>query len=92
MIPGAVSGSGARGQAQRNEWTVVPERGKPRSPKLKGGSEWYAAFSAELQDAVNAVKTSVEPEALSGTLARDALKLCFAEAKSITDGKMIRIR
>lgn len=71
--------------------TVVPQRGKPKTPKLKGGSEWYAAFSAELQDAVNAVKTSTEPEALSGALARDALKLCFAEAKSIAQGKLVRV-
>lgn len=72
--------------------TVVPQRGKPTTPKLKGGAEWYAAFSAELQDAVNAVKSSTEPEALSGTLARDALKLCFAEAKSIESGKVVRVR
>jgi predicted dehydrogenase len=80
------------------EWTVdrpltlVPQRGKPRSPKLKGGSEWYAAFSAELQDAVNGVKNQTEAPILSGSLARDALKICHAEAKSIAEGKLVRIR
>ncbi|MFQ5731824.1 MAG: gfo/Idh/MocA family oxidoreductase, partial [Planctomycetaceae bacterium] len=71
--------------------TLIPRKGKPREPKLKGGTQWYAAFTAELQEAVNAVKTGTTPRGLSGELARDALKLCYAEAKSIETGKVVRV-
>lgn len=71
--------------------TLIPDKGKLREPKLKGGSEWYSAFTAELQEAVNGMKAGATPHILSGELARDALKLCHAEAKSISTGKMIRL-
>lgn len=61
------------------------------SPKLKGGTEWCSAFTAELQAAVDAVKTGQMPRLLSGELARDALKVCFAEAKSIATGKPVTV-
>ena len=71
--------------------TLIPAKGKPREPKTKGGGEWCSAFTAELQEAVNAVKTGKTPAVLSGTLARDALKLCYAEAKSIASGKVTKV-
>jgi predicted dehydrogenase len=71
--------------------TLIPAKGKPRSPKLTGGGEWYSAFTAELQEAVNGVKAGAAPAVLSGSLARDALKLCHAEAKSIATGKIVVI-
>lgn len=61
------------------------------SPKLKGGSEWCSAFTAELQAAVDAVKSGDTPRLLSGELARDALKVCFAEARSIATGKPVNV-
>ncbi|GAB4159433.1 MAG: Gfo/Idh/MocA family oxidoreductase [Planctomycetaceae bacterium] len=72
--------------------TLVPKTGKPRTPTLKGGSEWYAAFSAELKEAVNGVNSGTEPLGISGALARDALKICHAEAKSIETGKIVRVK
>jgi len=71
--------------------TVITNRGKPRMPRLKGGSEWCSAFTAELQDAVNAVKSAKQPEVLSAALARDALKLCYAEAKSISTQRIVKL-
>ena len=71
--------------------TLITNDGKARPPKLKGGSEWYAAFSAELQAAVDGVKSGSSPRVLSGELARDALKLCFAEAKSIATGRVVKV-
>ncbi len=71
--------------------TLVTKNGKATTPALKGGTEWCSAFTAELQTAVNAVRTGKEPVILSGQLARDALKLCHAEAKSIATGKMVRV-
>ena len=78
------------------EWT--PDRpltlitgGKVTQPKLKGGAEWCSAFTSELQCAVDAVKSGEVPRLLSDELARDALKLCHAEAKSIVTNKPVKI-
>ncbi len=70
---------------------TVIENGKAKQPKLKGGTEWCSAFTAELQAAVDAVKTGEVPKLLSGELARDALKMCHAEAKSIATGKPAKV-
>ena len=66
-------------------------KGKVTQPKLKGGTEWCSAFTSELQAAVDAVKTGDTPRLLSDELARDALKLCHAEAKSIMTGKPVKV-
>ncbi len=65
--------------------------GKVTQPKLKGGTEWCSAFTSELQVAVDAVKTGETPRLLSDELARDALKICYAEAKSIMTNKPAKI-
>lgn len=64
---------------------------KISSPKLKGGGEWCSAFTAELQTAIDAVKTGQPPRLLSGELALDALRVCVAEAKSIASGKPVKV-
>lgn len=76
-------------------WTIdrpltLITNGKVSQPKLKGG-EWFSAFTAELQAAVDGVRSGASPRLLSGELARDALKLCFAEAKSIETGKPVKV-
>ncbi|MBM4077368.1 MAG: gfo/Idh/MocA family oxidoreductase, partial [Planctomycetes bacterium] len=70
---------------------TVIEGGKAKQPKLKGGSEWCSAFTAEIQTAVDAVKSGKAARLLSGELARDALKMCYAEAKSIATGKSVKV-
>lgn len=72
--------------------TLITGKGKVTQPVLKGGTEWCAAFTAELQAAVQGVKEGREPRLLSGELARDALKLCHLEAKSIASGKAVRVK
>lgn len=73
--------------------TVISNRGrKVREPRLKGGTEWFSAFTAELQAAVDGVQSGATPEMLSGALARDALKVCYAEAKSIETGRVVAVR
>ena len=71
-------------------WELTAD-GKVRHPKPRGGTEWCSAFTAELQVAVDGVKTGEEPRLLSGALARDALKLCYQEAKSIATGRAVSI-
>ena len=74
------------------ELTLITNRGKKvKTPKLKGGSEWCSAFTAELQTAVDGVVSGETPRMLSGALARDALKLCYAEAKSIASGRVAKV-
>ncbi len=78
------------------EWCVdrplsVIAKGKVTSPKLKGGSEWCSAFTSELQTAVNAITSGTPAPLLSGEIARDALTLCHAEAKSIASGKPVKV-
>ena len=71
--------------------TVYPRRGKPKSPKLKGGGDPLAGFAAELQTAVDGVKSGKEPDVLSGQLARDALVLCHRECQSVRTGKSVPV-
>jgi len=72
--------------------TLLTANGKATQPTLKGGTEWCAAFTGELQVAVDGVKSGKEPDLLSGALARDALKLCLLEAKSVASGKAVKVR
>ena len=71
--------------------TVFTQDGHAKQPKLKGGTDWCAAFTAELQLAVNAVREGRAPAVLAGTLARDALRICHAEAKSISSGRAVAV-
>jgi predicted dehydrogenase len=78
------------------EWCVdrplsLITNGKVTHPKLKGGTEWCSAFTTELQTAVDAVRTGTPAPLLSGELARDALRICQAEAKSIATGKPVKV-
>jgi hypothetical protein len=41
---------------------------------------------------VEGVESGEEPALLSGGLARDALKLCYLEAKSIATGKVVNVK
>lgn len=74
------------------ELTLMTNKGKKvTTPRLKGGTEWCSAFTAELQAAVDGIRSGETPEMLSGAMARDALKLCYAEAKSIASGRITRV-
>jgi predicted dehydrogenase len=72
--------------------TLLTSDGKVTNPQLKGSTEWCAAFTAELQAAVAGVRSGKEPALLSGALARDALKMCYLEAKSIASGKVVTVK
>lgn len=72
--------------------TILTADGKSEQPKLAGGDEATAAFTAELQAAVDGVKAGKEPALLSGQLARDALVMCFRECESVINGGTIRLQ
>jgi len=71
--------------------TVLTNDGKVKQPKLKGSTEATAAFTAELQAAVEGVKNGREPDLLSAQLARDALVLCQKECQSVLSGNAIPV-
>ena len=71
--------------------TVISQDGKVRQPSLKGAEEWFSPFAAELQAVVKGVKENAAPHALSGALARDALKVVAAETKSVASGRIVKV-
>ncbi len=63
--------------------TVLHADGRSERPELPGGGDPTAAFTTEIQAAVEGVRTGREPDYLSGKLARDALVLCHKECESV---------
>jgi predicted dehydrogenase len=68
--------------------TVLTADGKVEQPSLDSG-EATTAFTAELQAAVEGVKSGKEPDLVSGRLARDALDLCHKECQSVRSGAAV---
>jgi predicted dehydrogenase len=68
--------------------TVFGPDGSVERPDL-GSSDPVDAFASELTTAVEGVASGKEPPALSGELARRALRLCRAEVESVATGKAV---
>ncbi len=68
--------------------SVVDNDGKVEAVDLSGDDKWCAAFTHELQVAVNHLANGDTAGALSNQLALDALKMCYAESESIASGKL----
>jgi predicted dehydrogenase len=71
--------------------TLLTADGKGKVPRLKGGDDPVAGFTAEIQAAVDGVAAGKEPELLGGRLARDALVLCHKEIQSVRSGKPVAV-
>lgn len=78
------------------EWVVnrplslVASDGSVSAVDLPEGDKWCAAFTQELQVAVNHLQGQPAGP-LSSNLALDALNICYAEAKSIQDGTIVPV-
>jgi predicted dehydrogenase len=72
--------------------TLITDDGTITTPAPGGSSEWCAAFTEELQAAIHGVTAGAAPSVLSGQLARDALRICYAEAESIKSGRPVSVR
>ena len=75
-----------------SEWVVnrpltVLTADEVQRPTLNAGTEWCAAFTDELQAAVESIRNRVPSPMLSSAAARDALAICYAEAESIASGR-----
>lgn len=71
--------------------TVYDAEGKTRQPQFPGGGDPVAAFTNELQAAVDGVVTGKVPDLLSAQLARDALVLCHRECESVKSGRIVSV-
>jgi predicted dehydrogenase len=71
--------------------TVLTAAGQVEHPELAGGGDETAAFTLELQTAIEGVRTGRAPDLLSGQLARDALVLCHRECESVRTGKAVSV-
>jgi len=70
--------------------TVLTADGVSDCPKLDS-AEPTAAFTAELQAAVDGITSGRAPDLLSGQLARDALMLCQKECRAVITGEAVSI-
>ena len=64
---------------------VIREDGTVEMVKLEGGDP-VDAFIAEIKTVVECVNNNQTSDILNGELARDAIRLCQAQAKSLSDG------
>lgn len=71
--------------------TLIDKTDRIRTPKIHGGTEWYAAFQTELELAAKAVRTGQPCPELDGQIARDAIAISHAEAKSVATGKPVKV-
>ena len=71
--------------------TLLTADGKATQPQLAGGGDPLAAFTDEIQAAVDGIAAGKEPDLLSGQLARDALVLCHRECESVKTGKAVSV-
>ena len=72
--------------------TVLHADGRTEQPKFEGGDDATAAFTSEIQAAVDGVVNNRLPDLLSGKLARDALVLCHRECESVRTGKPVSVK
>lgn len=70
--------------------TVLTHNGKAKQPKLAGGDP-MDAFVSELREAVRCLKTGAESPVLGAELARDAIRLCQTQTKSLETGKRVKV-
>jgi predicted dehydrogenase len=71
--------------------TVLTADGQVERPQLAGEGDETAAFTTEIQTAVDGVASGREPDLLSGKLARDALVLCHKECESVRTGQAVAV-
>ena len=72
-------------------FSVINNDGGIESPELSGSDKWCAAFTEELQTAVNHLNNNGPAGPLCRKVALDALKMCYAETQSIESGKAVSV-
>ena len=71
--------------------TVLDADGSSEQPRMAGSDDPTAAFTSEIQTAVDGIKAGREPDYLSGQLARDALVMCYRECETVKTGRAVAV-
>ena len=71
--------------------SVIRPDGTVEQPDLPGSGEPVDAFVAEISAAVAAVRSGIIDPVLDGALARQALRLCRAEERSVRERRIITV-
>lgn len=71
--------------------TVFTADGKSSVPELPGSGDPIAAFTVEIQAAIDGIAAGKDPDLLSGTLARNALVMCHREIESAKTGRTVAV-
>ena len=69
--------------------TLLGRKGSVERPDL-GAGDPLAGFVAELKEVVKSVRTGKTSAVLGGKLARDAIRICQTETRSVVSGKQTR--
>lgn len=69
--------------------TVVGNDGSVTTPELPGGGSWCAAFTEELQRAVDSLNGGSDAGPLDSQVALNALRMCWAETRSIASKAVV---
>jgi predicted dehydrogenase len=72
--------------------TVYGADGSTTVPDLGASSDPLAAFTMEIQSAVDATRSGLVPDSLSATTARNALALCYREIASVEKGRIVKVK
>lgn len=71
--------------------SVVTNDGAVTPVELPGDNTWCSAFTHELQVAVNHLQGKGDAGPLASDVALDALRICYAEARSIATGEVVDV-
>ena len=71
--------------------SIVGNDGTCAPVELSADTSWCGAFTTEIQTAVDHLQNGADPGPLCSGLALDALKMCYAETKSIESGQVVDI-
>ena len=71
--------------------SIVGNDGTCEPVELSADTSWCGAFTTEIQTAVDHLQNGADPGPLCSGLALDALKMCYAETKSIESGQVVDI-
>lgn len=77
--------------SQARPLTLFTADGKAKVVKIKGSGDPTAAFTLEIQAAVDSLGKKKPHDYLSAKLARDALVMCYKECQSVETGKPVSV-
>jgi predicted dehydrogenase len=81
----------AGGKMLSTPLTVLDAKGNADQPAMPPGDPMLTAFTAEIKEVAQCLKSSKSSDLLSGGLARDAIVLCHKQQAAVKSGKMVKV-